>query len=129
MDTVTRQPLYIKMHERDNVAIVANDGGLATGAQFPSGLKLVERVPQGHKVALVDLKKGDAVRRYNVTIGRAARDLPAGSWVNEAALEMPAARPLEGLPIANANRAPMEPLEGYTFEGFRNADGSVGTRN
>src|SRR4030095_15708779 len=24
---------------------------------------------------------------------------------------------------------PLEPLEGYTFEGYRNADGSVGTRN
>ncbi|MEZ5448406.1 MAG: UxaA family hydrolase [Thiolinea sp.] len=23
----------------------------------------------------------------------------------------------------------MEPLQGYTFEGYRNADGSVGTRN
>jgi galactarate dehydratase len=124
-----KQPLYIKMHDADNVAIVANDGGLAAGSQFPCGLRLVERVPQGHKVALVDLRKGDDVRRYNVTIGRAARDLPAGSCVNEAALEMPAARPLDGLPIANAKRAPMEPLEGYTFEGYRNADGSVGTRN
>ena len=26
-------------------------------------------------------------------------------------------------------RTPLPPLEGYTFEGFRNADGSVGTRN
>ncbi len=25
--------------------------------------------------------------------------------------------------------APMQPLEGYTFEGFINEDGSVGTRN
>ncbi|MCT9872410.1 UxaA family hydrolase, partial [Paenarthrobacter aurescens] len=24
---------------------------------------------------------------------------------------------------------PLPPLEGYTFEGYRNADGSVGTRN
>jgi hypothetical protein len=29
MDDITKtEPLYIKMHERDNVAIVANDGGL-----------------------------------------------------------------------------------------------------
>ena len=25
--------------------------------------------------------------------------------------------------------APQPPLEGYTFEGYRNADGSVGTKN
>jgi galactarate dehydratase len=27
-------PLYITMHERDNVAIVANDGGLPAGTVF-----------------------------------------------------------------------------------------------
>ena len=60
-ETTAGAPLYIVMHERDNVAIVANDGGLPAGTQFPSGLTLVERVPQGHKVAVVDLAAGDAV--------------------------------------------------------------------
>jgi galactarate dehydratase len=124
-----KPPLYIKMHERDNVAIVANDGGLPAGAEFACGLKLVERVPQGHKVALVDLARGDPVLRYNVVIGRAARDLPAGSWVNEMSLEMPAARSLEGLPVSTVKPPKLEPLEGYTFEGYRNADGTVGSRN
>ena len=122
-------PLYIKMHERDNVAIVANDGGLPAGTRFACGLTLVERVPQGHKVALVDLAPGDAVRRYGVTIGHAARAIAAGSWVHERLLELPAARPLDGLPMATANAAPLPPLTGYTFEGYRNDDGSVGTRN
>ena len=31
------------------------------------GLVLVDKVPQGHKVALVDIAAGDAVRRYDVT--------------------------------------------------------------
>ena len=47
----------IRMHERDNVAIVANDGGLPAGTVFPSGLTLREQVPQGHKVALVDIRR------------------------------------------------------------------------
>jgi len=123
------EPLYIKMDERDNVAIVANDGGLPAGAAFADGLTLVERVPQGHKVALVDFAAGDPVLRYNVTIGRAAKPIRKGSWVHERLLEMPAARSLEGLPIATVKRAPLEPLDGHTFEGYRNADGSVGTRN
>ncbi len=42
---------------------------------------------------------------------------------------MPAARSLDALPMATAQRAPMPPLEGHTFDGYRNADGSVGTRN
>src|SRR5437868_12922297 len=42
---------------------------------------------------------------------------------------MPAARGLDDLPLATAKPEPLPALEGYTFEGYRNADGSVGTRN
>ncbi|MCA0440191.1 MAG: galactarate dehydratase [Proteobacteria bacterium] len=124
-----KPPLHIVMDERDNVAIVANDGGLPAGTVFPSGLTLVDKVPQGHKVALVDLAAGEPVRRYSVVIGRAAKAIPAGSWVHERLLEMPAARSLDGLPIATVNPPALAPLTGYTFEGYRNTDGSVGTRN
>ena len=122
-------PLTITMHDRDNVAIVANDGGLSAGTVFASGLTLREHVPQGHKVALVDLPEGAPVLRYNVAIGTAQKDIRAGSWVHERLLKMPAARELTDLPIATRSREPLPPLEGYTFDGFRNADGSVGTRN
>ena len=121
-------PRLIRIHADDNVAIVVNDFGLPAGARLPSGLALRERVPQGHKVALDDIAEGEAVRRYNVVIGYAARPLPAGSWVNEERLVMPSPPALEGLPIASDNM-PLTPLEGYTFEGYRNPDGSVGTRN
>jgi galactarate dehydratase len=124
-----KSPLVILMDDRDNVAIVANDGGLPAGTQLPSGLVLKEHVPQGHKVALVDLPEGGEVRRYNVTIGRADKTIEAGRWVHEKILRMPDARNFENLPIAT-QKAPVRPaLEGYTFEGFRNPDGSVGTRN
>jgi len=125
----TLKPLFIRMNEADNVAIVANDGGLAPGVAFDNGLVLVERVPQGHKVALVDLPQGTTVRRYNVAIGKTNKDVPAGSWVHERLLDMPDALSLEGLPISTVKAPAQTPLEGYTFEGFRNADGSVGTRN
>jgi galactarate dehydratase len=122
-------PRYITMDERDNVAIVVNDGGLPAGTVFTSGLTLREKVPQAHKVALVDIPQGGAVRRYNVTIGYALKDIAAGSWVHERLLRMPAALGLEGLPIATVKPEPLPPLEGYTFQGYRNADGSVGSRN
>ena len=129
MSAVMKDALYIRMHERDNVAIVVNDGGLKVGTVFADGLTLVDTVPQGHKVALVDLPKGGAVLRYNVPIGYALKDISAGSWVDERLLEMPAARSLDALPIATVRPEPAPALEGYTFEGYRNADGSVGTRN
>ena len=122
-------PLTISMSDRDNVAIVANDGGLPAGAKLSSGLTLREHVPQGHKVALVDLPLNSPVIRYGIPIGYAAQDITAGSWVSEQILRLPDARGLDNLPIATVKPAPMPPLEGYTFEGYRNADGSVGTRN
>ena len=122
-------PLTISMHERDNVAIVANDGGLPAGTTLSSGLVLKEHVPQGHKVALVDLPLDAPVIRYGIPIGFAAQDIPAGSWVSETILRMPSARDLENLPMATVKPDPLPPLEGYTFEGYRNPDGSVGTRN
>lgn len=117
------------MNELDNVAIVANDGGLPAGTTLSSGLTLKEHVPQGHKVALLDLPLDAPVIRYGIPIGYAAQAIPAGSWVSELLLKMPDARELDNLPIATVKPIPQEPLEGYTFEGYRNADGSVGTRN
>ncbi|MBU3647729.1 MAG: galactarate dehydratase, partial [Limnohabitans sp.] len=64
-----------------------------------------------------------------VAIGYALKDIAAGSWVHERLLQMPSARSLDDLPIATVKPDPLPPLEGYTFEGYRNADGSVGTRN
>ena len=128
--TPPRQPVLIAMHEQDNVAIVANDGGLSAGTALASGLVLREHVPQAHKVALDDIAEGVAVRRYGVPIGYAIRPIAAGSWVHERLLRMPAARELDAsLPIATVRPEPAAPLEGHTFEGYRNPDGSVGTRN
>jgi galactarate dehydratase len=126
-------PHTILMDERDNVAIVANDGGLPSGSTLPSGLVLRNQVPQGHKVALVDIAKDGAVLRYGVPIGFAVGDILAGSWVHERLLQMPEARGLEKLPMPGDEGHLMRPvlpaLDGYTFEGYRNRDGSVGTRN
>jgi galactarate dehydratase len=42
---------------------------------------------------------------------------------------MPDARSLDDLPICTQAAPNVEPLTGFTFEGYRNPDGSVGTRN
>lgn len=123
------KPLKIRLDERDTVAIVVNSGGLPKGTVFDDGLTLVDDVPQGHKVALVDMAKGAEVVRYGEILGHAVRDLPKGSWVDEFSVELPEAPALDTLPLATRRYEPVEPLEGYTFQGYRNADGSVGTRN
>ena len=123
------KPLSIQVHPRDNVAILVNEGGLPAGTTFASGLTLVDDVPEAHKIALVDIPAGAPILRYGSVIGYAEGDIPRGSWVHEERMRMPAAPCLDALPLATATPASQEPLEGYTFEGFVNDDGSVGTRN
>ncbi|MBZ6385890.1 galactarate dehydratase [Pantoea piersonii] len=122
-------PLRIKVHEDDNVAIVVNNQGLPAGTQFPDGLTLTEHVPQGHKVALAPIPQGAPILRYGEVIGYALRDIAPGSWIDESLVALPEAPPLATLPLATNVPPDLPPLEGYTFEGYRNADGSVGTRN
>ncbi|MDU6669956.1 MAG: UxaA family hydrolase, partial [Bradyrhizobium sp.] len=124
-----QEPRTIKLNARDNVAIVVNDFGLPAGTKFPDGLTLKSFVPQGHKTALVDIPEGAPIIRYGEIIGTAKSPIAAGEWVDEARIDMPEAPGLDKLEISTAVPAPLPPLEGYTFEGYRNADGSVGTRN
>lgn len=122
-------PRYIRLHEADNVAVIVNDGGVAAGAQFEGGLVARESIPQSHKVALAAIAIEQPVVRYGQVIGYAREPIARGGWVRETQLRMPTAPPLDRLPMADAVPAKPEPLEGYSFEGYRNADGTVGTRN
>ncbi len=123
------EPRSIRVHADDNVAIVANRGGLPAGARFADGLVLAEAVPEAHKVALVNLAEGDAIVRYGVTIGRANRPIAQGSWMHEGLMTLPDAPPLASCPLATATPKALPALDGYSFEGYRNRDGSVGTMN
>jgi len=123
------KPVVIQIDLEDNVAIVANDGGLQEGTEIAGGIVLKEFIPEGHKVALSFIKKDDPLKRYGEVIGWALEDRPEGSWLNERNIRMPDAPALSELPMATRKREPLPPLEGLTFEGYRNADGSVGTKN
>ena len=123
------KPLYIRVSPRDNVAIVVNEGGLPAGSRFADGLVLAEPVPFGHKIALTGIDEGEPAIRYGVTIGFANRQIPRGTWVHEGLLNAPAAPALDECPLATEVPESLPRLEGYTFDGYRNADGSVGTKN
>ena len=123
------EPRLIRVHAKDNVAVVVNEGGLPAGTKLASGLELREAIPEAHKVTLADLAQGDAIMRYGVTIGYANRAVARGSWLHEGLMTVPQAPPLADCPMATATPEALAPLEGYTFEGYRNPDGSVGTKN
>ncbi len=122
-------PLYIQVHPRDNVAIIVNPEGLSKGVEFPSGLSLTERIPQSHKVALRAIEALEPIRRYGEIIGHATSAIPAGAWVREELMTLPSAPALDQLPLSTAVPASLPPLDGFTFEGYRNPDGTAGTKN
>jgi galactarate dehydratase len=121
--------MYIRVNPRDNVAILVHPDGVTPGALLPDGLVAREAIPQSHKIALHHLEPGQPVVRYGQIIGLANRAIAAGSWVREELLDMPAAPPLDSLSLATAVPPSLPPLENFTFEGYRNADGATGTRN
>jgi galactarate dehydratase len=123
------QPRYIQIHPSDNVAIVVNESGLPAGTRFASGLILREATPEAHKVALITVPEGAPIIRYGVTIGHARREIPAGSWVHEDLLTLPQPPELDNLPLDDGLSTQPAPLEGFTFEGYVNDDGTVGTKN
>jgi galactarate dehydratase len=119
----------IRVGDKDNVAIAVAPGGLPAGTRLDDGTVLSEGVPFGHKVALGDIEAGQPIVRYGEVIGTAAGPIRRGGWVRESAVRLPKAPALADLPLATRPAPAAEPLEGYTFEGYRNADGTVGTKN
>lgn len=120
--------LLIKVNPQDNVKIVVDAAGLKAGTEIADGIIAKECIPQGHKILLEDLKKGEAVVKYARVIGYASEDIARGSWINENNIIMPEAPPLENLPIGTEIKE-LPALEGHTFSGYVNSDGSVGTKN
>jgi galactarate dehydratase len=121
--------MYIRVDSRDNVAIVVDPEGAAKGSALHDGVTAREHIPQAHKAALSDLAPGHPVIRYGHVIAYANCPIRAGSWVREELLEMPVPPPLDRLALSSAVPEPLPPLTGYAFGGYRNVDGSVGTRN
>ncbi|MEI9977095.1 MAG: galactarate dehydratase [Ignavibacteriota bacterium] len=121
--------MYIRVNDRDNVAIVVSPDGVSSGDVLPGGLSAREPIPQSHKIALTDLDRGDPVLRYGQIIGHVDRPIARGSWVRKEMIDLPEPPSLDHLPLATAVPEALPPLEGYTFEGYRNPDGRVGTRN
>lgn len=71
----------IRLHPADNIVVARVPIGI--GVAVP-GESLVTRsqVPAGHKLAARDLRAGEPILKYNVCIGFAATDIPAGTYVH-----------------------------------------------
>ena len=52
------------------------------GAMQNMGISVTEAIQDGHKIARIDIRQGEHIRKYNASIGRATRDIKAGDWVH-----------------------------------------------
>ncbi len=126
---ISEAPVIIKVSRDDNVGVVANINGLTKGTVLSDGTVLSEDIPMGHKVALADVGEGGKIIRYGQVIGYAIKKIFRGELVNEHSLTLPEAPGLDTIPLTVNAAQKAEPLTGYSFYGYRNPDGSAGTKN
>jgi altronate hydrolase len=120
----------VVLNPEDDVAI-ARVGLSAGAALVDAGRPLTVRadVPPGHKVARRAVPAGGPVRRFGQVIGFATAAIEPGDHVHTHNLAFRAvARDYEvGADVRPVHRYPPEAMR--TFDGYRRADGRVGTRN
>ena len=122
-----RSPL-IRLHAADNVLVARET--LALGQALPEfGLRLRAQVPAGHKIAARRIAAGEKVRKYDVVIGAATRDIEAGEHVHghNLALVDEYRDPGFGLDLRPVDYVPE--AERARFMGYVRPDGRVATRN
>jgi len=63
--------------KRDETVSVTVEGSGETGSQ-----RLLDDIPANHKFARIDIRAGDAIIKYGLSIGRATKDIRAGQYVH-----------------------------------------------
>jgi altronate hydrolase len=73
----------VHLRPEDNIAVAARNLSQDQELQVNGKtIKVASRVGLGHKLALRDIKKGEAVYKYGQIIGFASKEIPAGSHVH-----------------------------------------------
>jgi altronate hydrolase len=116
----------IRLAAEDNV-IVAVDP-IAAGASA-AGVTARERIPRGHKMAVVAVDEHEPVRKYGQIIGFASRRIAPGEWVHEHNVALHDFARDYRISEAAQNDEVLPPELRATFEGYVRPGGKTGTRN
>jgi len=118
----------IQVEKKDNVAIPV--ASVVKDSVLENGLVALNDIPQGHKIALCPLKKGEPVIRYGVTIGYLKQDVHEGAGINEDMLELPCPPTLENMLWGTQIHAVLPSASRKTFWGYDIPDAKfAGIRN
>ena len=115
---------FIRIHPGDNVAVALRT--IPAGIIF-DGVTAKEKIPQGHKMALADLRVADDVKKYGFSIGHATAEIPAGAWVHTHNMTTNLSGETGYHYCPNVVFPPKTETE--VFWGYRRKDGKVGIRN
>lgn len=123
---MTQLSRMLILHPQDNVAIALAD--ISAGeVDSVSGVKVMQSVKQGHKIAIAAISAGQNVLRYGQTIGQATADIAAGEHVHVQNLGM--GEHTNDYAHATEAKALAASPDERTFDGYHRSDGRVGTRN
>ncbi|MGR3433977.1 MAG: UxaA family hydrolase [Shimia sp.] len=116
-------PDTLRLHPDDDVVVAtrALEAGVPVEGAATLGL-----IPSGHKIATRAIAPGEPVRKYAQVIGYAAQAIAPGAHVHTHNL---AFRATDAAYDFATDLRPAAPASGDTFQGYRRADGRVGTRN
>ena len=118
----------ILLHPTDSVCVAARDLAAGATVELPDGrLRLLDDVSQGHKIARTAIQPGEPVLKWGQTIGFATCPIEPGRWVHSHNMAIGALAQEYEKSTAVPDDPP--PRTGYTFQGYRRADGRAGTRN
>jgi len=123
-----KRPIYIKISEKDNVAITVDV--VAKGTTVVDDVVALKEIPQGHKIALSDIPMEGEIIRYGVVLGYAINSIEKGDWVNENMLTLPVPPEVDHMKYGINIKTDLPKPPVTTFQGYRNPDGGyAGTRN
>ena len=74
---------FLKINENDNVIVALDDFDKGDKVEIDSiEIEVKENISFGHKIAISDIKKGDDVYKYGLSIGRAMHNIESGQHVH-----------------------------------------------
>lgn len=129
MTTIATDSPFVLLHAEDDVVVARRSAPAGTVWSSPLGEAIVcrERIDLGHKLAIRAVSVGSPVRKYGQLIGYATCDIRPGDWVHQHNLglgelshDYDYCTAVPPASVASVRR---------TFQGYRRADGRVGTRN
>ena len=126
-DPMTQQASRsIRLNAADTVVVAIDQ--IEVGA-VSAGITARARVPKGHKMAAAAMAAGAPVLKFGQIIGFAKAAIAPGDWVHEHNIGMGELSHDYAFAQDARTEAVLPVEQQATFEGYRRANGKVGTRN